>query len=76
MLKIYDLWLKTMILVVLCFIGYEFNQKPYNEYKDKLSNIEKEIYEGSQVSETDTGSKLKVLLTKEDYYTLLDNLTK
>ena len=28
------------------------------------------------VSETDTGSKFKVLLSEEDYYTLWDDLTK
>ena len=59
MLKIYDLWLKTMILVVLCFIGYELNQKPNLDYTNKLSNIEKVLNDMNTLDYYNKGKKLK-----------------
>ena len=41
MIQIYDFWLKTIILVVLCIIAGELNKLPKKDYTDKLSNIEK-----------------------------------
>lgn len=41
MIQIYDFWLKTIILVVLCIIADELNKLPKKDYTDKLSNIEK-----------------------------------
>ena len=59
MLKIYDLWLKTMILVVLCFIGYEINQKTNFDYTEKLANIEKVLNDMNTLDLYNKGKKLK-----------------
>ena len=59
MLRIYDLWLKTMILVVLYFIGYELNQKPNIDYTDKLTNIEKVLNDMNTLDYYNKGKKLK-----------------
>ena len=41
MLAILNLWLKTMMLIVLCFIGNDLHNLSKQDYTDKLSNIEK-----------------------------------
>lgn len=59
MLKIYDLWLKTMILVVLCFVGYELNKRPNFDYTEKLANIEKVLNDMNTLDLYTKGKKLK-----------------
>lgn len=43
MLAIINLWLKTMTLTVLCFIGYELYNLPKKDYTESLNNIEKKL---------------------------------
>lgn len=59
MIKIYDLWLKTMILAVLCFIGYELHNLPKKDYTESLSNIEKVLNDMNTLDFYNKGKKLK-----------------
>ena len=59
MLTILNLWLKTMILVVLCFIGYELHNLPKKDYTEKLSNIEKVLNDMNTLDLYNKGKKLK-----------------
>lgn len=59
MLAILNLWLKTMILVVLCFIGYELHNLPKKDYTEKLSNIEKVLNDMNTLDYYNKGKKLK-----------------
>lgn len=59
MLKIYDIWIKTMILVVLCFIGFELHNLPKKDYTEKLSNIEKVLNDMNTLDYYNKGKKLK-----------------
>lgn len=60
MLAIINLWTKQMILVVLCFIGYEIHNMPKKDYTESLSNVEKKL--------NDIDKVLKDMNTL-DYYT-------
>lgn len=59
MLAIINMWLKTMILVVLCFIGYELHNLPKKDYTEKLSNIEKVLNDMNTLDYYNKGKKLK-----------------
>ena len=59
MIQIYDLWLKTMILVVLCGIGYEIHNLPKKDYTESLSNINKVLNDMNTLDLYNKGKKLK-----------------
>lgn len=59
MLAIINLWLKTMTLTVLCFIGYELHNLPKKDYTEKLSNIEKVLNDMNTLDLYNKGKKLK-----------------
>ena len=59
MLAILNLWLKTMILVVLCVIGYEIHNLPKKDYTESLSNINKVLNDMNTLDLYNKGKKLK-----------------
>lgn len=57
---ILDLWLKTMILVVLCFIGYELHTFPKSvDYTNNLQNIENVLNDMNTLDYYNRGKKFK-----------------
>lgn len=57
---ILDLWLKTMILVVLCFIGYELHNFPKSiDYTSNFQNIENVLNDMNTLDYYNRGKKFK-----------------